>query len=213
MLDAGRAIEYNRDVYISNFETMAIRKLLSSPDYLGRSYLRTSRNTQKYIKNKEICDLIDKLRYKSESRKLPYIEEKYANLHYKGYDENMIDGGFATTSYRCSDKLDLGDAYPPRKVNYEVQRQIDLGNAYPPQRGTFDLGNAYKPRKAAYDLENEGDCETKKELDLGSADPPQEGTYNLGNAYPPREGACGFPGKMDLGNAYLSHEYNCSPCR
>ena len=211
MLDAGPAREYDRNVYNSNFETITIRKLLSSPDYLGRSYLRKSRNTEKYIKNKEICDLIDKLRYKSESRKLPYIEEDYANLHYKGYDENMVDGGFASTSYRFSDKLDLGNAYPPKKTHYEIQRQIDLGDANSPQRGICDLGNAYKPQKGLYDLQNEGHCESKKQLDLGNAYTPQQGNYSLGDAYPPREEGCNFPVDLDLGNAGPS--YNSSSCR
>ena len=211
MLDAGPAREYDRDVYISQFETIRIRKLLSSPDYIGRSYLRKSRNTEKYIKNKEICDLIDKLRYKSESRKLPRIQQDYANLHYKGYNDNIVDGGFANTTYRFSDKLDLGNAHPPRKTHYEVPRQIDLGDAYSPQRGNCDLGNAYPPRKGAYDLGNEGHCESKKQLDLGDAYRPQQGIYNLGNAFPPQGGNCEFPGKFDLGHAVSSHEFMCSP--
>jgi len=206
MLDAGPAIEYGRDVYISEFETITIRKLLSSPHYLGRSYLRTSNHTEKYIKNKEICDLIDNLRYKPESRKLPYIQQDYANLHYKGYHDNIVDGGFASTSYRFLDKLDLGNANPPRKANYEVPKQLDLGSASSQQDGYCDLGNAYPPRKATIDL-NEAN-----QLDLGDAYRPQQGNYNLGNAYLPQGGNCEFPGKFDLGNASLSHEFNCSPC-
>jgi hypothetical protein len=206
MLDAGPAIEYGRDVYISDFETITIRKLLSSPYYLGRSYLRPPRNTEKYIKNKEICDLIDKLRYKPESRRLPFIQQDYANLDYKGYDDNIVDGGFASTSYRFVDKLDLGNANPPRKANYEVPKQIDLGKACSQQEGHCDLGNAYPPRKATIDL-NEG-----KRLDLGDAYRPQKGNYNFGNAYPPQLANCEFPGKFDLGNASLSYEFNSSPC-
>jgi hypothetical protein len=206
MLDAGPAIEYGRDVYISEFETITIRKLLSSPHYLGRSYLRTSNHTEKYIKNKEICDLIDKLRYKPESRKLPFIQQDYANLHYKGYHDNIVDGGFASTSYRFVDKLDLGNANPPRKANYEVPKQLDLGSASSQEEGHCDLGNAYPPRKATIDLNEE------KRLDLGDAYRPQQCNYNLGNAYPPQGGNCEFPGKFDLGNASLSHEFNCSPC-
>jgi hypothetical protein len=208
MLDAGPAREYDRHVYNSQFESITIRKLLSSPDYLGRSYLTKCRNTEKYIKNKEICDLIDKLRYKPESRKLPFIQQDYANLHYKGYNENTVDGGFANTTYRFIDKLDLGNAYPPQKTKYQIPRQIDLGNACSQPDGCCDLGDAYPPRKATIDLGNE-----RNTLDLGDAYRPQQGNYNLGNAYPPQQGNCNFPGNLDLGNASLSHEIDYSPCR
>jgi hypothetical protein len=101
MLDAGPAREYDRDVYISQFETITIRKLLSSPHYLGRSYLNKCKGTEKYIKNKQICDLIDKLRY-------------------KGQSDTILDGGFASTSQTHIDTLDLGNAYPPRKAYGEI---------------------------------------------------------------------------------------------
>jgi hypothetical protein len=97
MLDAGSSKEYNRDIYNSNFETIRIRELLSSPDYLGRSYKRTPRNTEKYIKNKEICDLIDRLRYKT----TPCIQDEHE--HRREY--NNIDGGCAGASYRFLDKI------------------------------------------------------------------------------------------------------------
>jgi hypothetical protein len=50
MLDAGPSREHGRHRYIPPFESIAIRKLLRSPDYIGRYYSRKGKNDEKYIK-------------------------------------------------------------------------------------------------------------------------------------------------------------------
>jgi hypothetical protein len=86
--------------------------LLNSPDYIGRSYSRKHTNPEKYIKNKQICKLIDDIRYQTGSKGTDYKNKHAAKLHYKGFIHSNLDGGKAKTVYKFADKLDLGDAGP-----------------------------------------------------------------------------------------------------
>ena len=113
MLDAGRAHESHREKHSPPLESSIIRKLLKSPHYIGRSYSSKYKGHPKYDKNKEICDLIDKIRYKTGNK----IRYDSANLHYKGYPYTIIDAGTAQISYGTIDGLDLGNAYPPQDIN------------------------------------------------------------------------------------------------
>lgn len=115
MLDAGRAKKERRDPHIkhvTDFEPRAICKLLNSPDYLGRAYSRKHTNPEKYIKNKQICKLIDNIRYGTGSKEKDCSSNHAAKLHYKGFIHKHLNGGNASTLYKCADKLDLGDAGP-----------------------------------------------------------------------------------------------------
>jgi hypothetical protein len=67
MLDAGPAKDNCDDKNIkhfTDFESIIICKLIESPHYIGRGYLCKNDNSEKYKKNKQICKLIDKIRYK-----------------------------------------------------------------------------------------------------------------------------------------------------
>lgn len=115
MLDAGRAKKHTRDPHIkhiTDFEPRAICKLLNSPDYIGRSYSRKHTNPEKYIKNKQICKLIDDIRYQTGLKRKDCRSKHAAKLHHKGFIHNNLDGGKARTVYNFADKLDLGDAGP-----------------------------------------------------------------------------------------------------
>lgn len=197
MLDAGRARECHRDKSIPEFESSAIRKLLRSPDYIGRYYSYTYKGHEKYVKNKQICDLIDNIRYKKGSKK--YIRDS-AILHYKGYPHTVIDGGTALITYGPFESLDLGNAYPPQRINGDLPGQFDIRNPHSSQgedcdlKKQFDLGNAYPHRVSG--------------CDLGNAYPRRLGKCDLGNAYPPQgtivvlQGNSDSPGELNLGNSY-----------
>jgi hypothetical protein len=115
MLDAGRAKKQTRDPHIkhiTHFEPTSICKLLNSPDYLGRAYSCKHKNPEKYIKNKQICKLIDDIRYQTGLNGKDCRNKHAAKLHYKGFIHTHLDGGQARTLYKFADKLDLGDAGP-----------------------------------------------------------------------------------------------------
>lgn len=115
MLDAGRARKERKDPHIkhfTDFESIEICKLLNSPDYIGRSYSRKHTNPEKYIKNKQICKLIDDIRYQTGLKGKDVRSKHAAKLHYKGFIHTNLDGGKARTVYNFADKLDLGDAGP-----------------------------------------------------------------------------------------------------
>ena len=114
MLDAGHAKEKDPHIkHFTDFECRTICKLISSPHYLGRAYSRKHREPEKYIKNKQICNLIDEIRYKTGSRKLHYARHHAAKLHYKGFIQPLLNGGNASAIYGFAEQLDLGNAGPP----------------------------------------------------------------------------------------------------
>jgi hypothetical protein len=117
MLDAGHAKEKDPHIkHIHLFEGKTISKLLRSPHYLGRGYSRKHRDPEKYIKNKQICRLIDDIRYGNGSRKMRYARHHGANLHYKGFVQPVLNGGNADANYGFAEKLDLGNAGQPPGV-------------------------------------------------------------------------------------------------
>jgi len=122
MLDAGKAKEERKDPnikHITHFESRVICKLLNSPDYLGRGYSQSHKDPTKYIKNKQICDLIDEIRYNTCPKDDTYARKHSAKLHYKGFVPSYLNGGNASALYEFADQLDLGDAGPD-----ECQRLI-----------------------------------------------------------------------------------------
>jgi len=115
MLDAGYAKDINRDIHIKHihpFEGKIISKLINSPDYLGREYLCKDKNSEKYIKNRRICKLIDEIRYNNGLQKIQYAKKHSANINHKGISQSHINGGNASTIYNSKGQLDLGDAGP-----------------------------------------------------------------------------------------------------
>jgi len=115
MLDAGYAKDINRDIHIKHihpFEGKIISKLINSPDYLGREYLCKDKNSEKYIKNRRICKLIDEIRYNNGLQKIQYAKKHSANINHKGISQSHINGGNAFTIYNSKGQLDLGDAGP-----------------------------------------------------------------------------------------------------
>jgi hypothetical protein len=115
MLDAGKAKEYKRDPHIkhiTSFESRTICRLINSPHYLGRGYSRKHKEPEKYIKNKQICQLIDELRYKTGTKEGTYARNHSAKLNYNGIIPSSLNGGNAAVLYEFADQLDLGDAGP-----------------------------------------------------------------------------------------------------
>lgn len=118
MLDAGYAKPKDCDPHIKHihcFESRAICKLLNSPHYIGRGCIKI-KDHDKYIKNKQICKLIDELRYKDGEEKLRESRKHSAKLHYKGIVQPYLNGGGASAIYDFGEKLDLGDAGSPEGV-------------------------------------------------------------------------------------------------
>jgi hypothetical protein len=112
MLDGGNATIDYKDPHIQHvkhFEKSIICKLLNSPNYLGRAYCDT-RDSDKFIKNRQICKLIDEIRYKNGSKEVNKARMQSAKLHYKGFIQPQLNGGGASATYRFSDQLDLGNA-------------------------------------------------------------------------------------------------------
>jgi len=115
MLDAGSAKhnEYDEHIkHIPHIESRIICRLINSPYYLGRTYSCVRRDPEKYIKNKQICKLIDEIRYGCGSRKIEYARKHSAKLHYSGFIYPYLNGGNASTIYEFAEKLDLGNAGP-----------------------------------------------------------------------------------------------------
>ena len=166
MLDAGRAKREKKDPHIkhfTDFEPISICKLLNSPDYIGRSYSRKHTNPEKYIKNKQICKLIDDIRYQTGLNGKDCRNKHAAKLHYKGFIHTNLDGGKARTIYNFADKLDLGDAGPecyegliPDKCNLQENtcEPTSFNSAYVHytefNQSKMDGGNA----KSSYTLAN-----------------------------------------------------------
>lgn len=112
MLDGGKARTDYKDPHIehvTHFEGRTICKLLNSPHYLGRAYCN-SRDPTKFIKNNQICKLIDEIRYKNGSREINDARMKSAKLHYNGFVQPYINGGGASATYGYGEQLDLGNA-------------------------------------------------------------------------------------------------------
>ena len=128
MLDGGKAKETKSDPnikHINHFESKIICRLLNSPHYLGRAYSCKRKDPEKYIKNKQICRLIDEIRYKTGCKEKTYARNHSAKLNYKGIVPSHLNGGTANALYEFADHLDLGDAGPD---SYErlIPRPLDL---------------------------------------------------------------------------------------
>lgn len=115
MLDGGRAKEDRRDPHIkhtTSFESRTICRLINSPHYIGRGYSVTHKNPEKYIKNKQICNIIDEIRYNTGLNDEMYARKHSAKIQYNGFVPPHLNGGNATSLYEFADQLDLGDAGP-----------------------------------------------------------------------------------------------------
>jgi hypothetical protein len=181
MLDGGRAKEIKSDQnikHITHFESKIICKLINSPDYLGRAYSCKRKDPEKYIKNKQICRLIDEIRYNTGSKEKDYARKYTAKLHYKGFFNSHLNGGNANSLYEFADQLDLGDAGPD---SYErlIPRVPKLEDEYGPglKELEYRRENSAKLHYKDY-LEpklNGGNAnasyETEDRIDLGGAGP------------------------------------------
>ena len=108
MLDAGKA----RDPHIKHipiFENRAIIRLLKSPHYIGRYYSDKS-DLDKYTKNKQICKLIDEIRYDDGIKKIKRAKKISAKLNNCNFTGGQLNGGGASTKYSNEDKIDLGNS-------------------------------------------------------------------------------------------------------
>jgi len=115
MLDAGCAKNKESDehiIHVSHIESRIVCKLINSPDYLGRTYSCVGRDPDKYIKNKQICNLIDEIRYGCPSKKIEYARKHFAKLHYNEFIYKYLNGGNASLKGGFAEILDLGDAGP-----------------------------------------------------------------------------------------------------
>ena len=182
MLDAGKAKDKQRDPHIkhvTHFEPRVICKLLNSPDYLGRSYSRSHKDPTKYIKNKQICNLIDEIRYNTGSNGEMYARKHSAKLHYRGIVPANINGGNASALYEFADQLDLGDAGPDQNERLlppvSKQKEDEYGPGF--KELEYRRDNSAKLHYKNY-LEpqlNGGNAsssyETADKLDLGGAGP------------------------------------------
>jgi len=118
MLDGGYARECtNIEKHAPHFESGIIRKLLKSKHYLGRSYSRKYNNSEKYIKNKRLCKLIDILRYKNGRHPQRKLDLGYAYQNNMGQPPIIIDCGVALMDYGSVGELDLGNAYLSQESN------------------------------------------------------------------------------------------------
>jgi hypothetical protein len=120
MLDGGKAKTDYKDPHIKSvpkFEPRSISKLLKSPYYLGRGYCDT-REPEKFIKNRQICNLIDEIRYKNGSREIYNARLHSAKLHYEGFVQPQLNGGGASAIYGFAEQLDLGNAGPNLHTNF-----------------------------------------------------------------------------------------------
>ena len=113
MLDAGSAKHNDYDEHFkqnSHIESRIICRLINSPDYLGRTYSCLRRYPEKYIKNKQICKLIDEIRYGCGFKKIEYAKNHSAKLHFEAFQYSYINGGNASVPGGFAEILDLGDA-------------------------------------------------------------------------------------------------------
>jgi hypothetical protein len=113
MLDAGCAENKEIDEHIKNIshiESKIICKLINSPHYLGRTYSCVRRDPDKYIKNKQICNLIDEIRYGCGYKKIEYARKHFAKLHSEEFIYKRVNGGNASVSGGFAEILDLGNA-------------------------------------------------------------------------------------------------------
>lgn len=90
---------------IHSFENKMIDLLLRSKDYIGRGHISTD-DPDKVIKNRNICKIIDRIRYGSDSKEIiMLLREKFKNR------KLLIDGGNASSVYYYFKKIDLGNAF------------------------------------------------------------------------------------------------------
>jgi hypothetical protein len=120
------------------FEHKIIDKLLRSKYYLGRN-IHTS-DCDAYLKNKQLCNLIDKIRYEDSDELIRKIKKKLRESKIK------IDGGNSDSIYKFYERIDLGNAgclgaeLNIKGCNF---RKIDGGNSFEQcTENTLDLGFA-----------------------------------------------------------------------
>jgi len=156
-----------------SFENKIIDTLLRSKYYMGRNFHTT--DSDAYFKNKEICKIIDKLRYEDHNEILiSKIKAILRRLKIK------LDGGESDSIYKCNEHLDLGNAgSSSAELNYRgyCHKKINGGNAFNCNSETLDLGLASSD-KAYIKIENigrkvnGGHAESKycRQIDLGDAE-------------------------------------------
>jgi hypothetical protein len=179
MLDGGKAKDKQRDPnikHVTHFEPRVICKLLNSPDYLGRAYSRVHKDPTKYIKNKQICDLIDEIRYNTGSKGEMYARKHSAKLHYRGIVPANINGGNASALYEFADQLDLGDAGPdqnerllPRIIKPEDTNALEELEYRRDNSAKLNYKDYLEPRLNGGNASSS--YETADKLDLGGAGP------------------------------------------
>jgi len=122
MFDAGNArsdtLSESHIKHVHCFESKVICKLIQSKDYIGRGHV-SKLNPTVYIKNKKICDLIDKLRYYDGDKRIIEARTKLAKIHYDKFTSPFLNGGPANAIYAMDQVIDLGNASPPSATKDE----------------------------------------------------------------------------------------------
>jgi len=158
-----------------SIENKIIDRLLRSKYYMGRNF-RTS-DPDAYLKNKNICKIIDKLRYEDHNEILiSKIKAILCRVKIK------LDGGNSDSLYKCNELLDLGNAGSGlANLNYKgyCHTKINGGNAMDIDcnKEILDLGLASSD-KAYIQIDNigrkvnGGHAESKycRKIDLGDAE-------------------------------------------
>lgn len=109
--------------HVHCFESKVICKLIQSKHYVGRGCVSKLKPTE-YIKNKKICDLIDKLRYCKEDKRIIDAKAKFAKIHYDGFISPFLNGGPANATYALGEIVDLGNASPPSATQHDICEYI-----------------------------------------------------------------------------------------
>ena len=125
MLDAGKERNYIKHIPI--FENKEIVRLLKSPNYIGRFY-SDKNDLDKYNKNKQICKLIDEIRYYDGMKKIKHVKRGMAKLNNSTITERKINGGGASAEYSQGDKLDLGNAQNDNRLGPVFIPHVDYIN-------------------------------------------------------------------------------------
>jgi len=181
-----------------SFEYKIIGKLLRSKEYLGRN-IHTS-ESEAYLKNKKICNLIDKIRYCHSEELIRKIKKKLRE------SKLTIDGGDSASKYTLYQRIDLGAAGCPVAnlegpgipfAKLEIEKclgKIDGGNSFDfyAEEYRIELGRA-SSGKADIQIPTHSNCDIdggysddvycpNTTIDLGGAADQFFVPYQYGNA-------------------------------